>query len=88
MGLTLRSVQGCPGEAIGSPLSIKPRSVSPRAAFRARLQAGEEAGRSGFDWDWSWGAEAPGQGPAACAEVELVFGKVILDHAPTPPPPP
>lgn len=88
MGLTLRSVQGCPGEAIGSPLSINPRSVSPRAAFRARLQAGEEAGRGGFDWDWSWGAEAPGQGPAACAEVELVFGKVILDHAPTPPPPP
>lgn len=86
MGLTRRSVQGCPGEAIGSLQSISPRSGSPRAAFRARLQAGEEAGRGGFDWDWSWGAEGPGQGPAA-VEVELLFGKVILEPHPPPPPP-
>lgn len=79
MGLTRRSVQGCPGEAIGSLQSISPRSVSPRAAFRARLQAGEEAGQGGFDWDWSWEAEGLGQGPAA-VEVELLFGKVVLEH--------
>lgn len=49
------------------------RSVSSRAA-----KAGEEAGRGGFDWDWSWEAEAQGKVQRR-VDVELVFGKVILD---------